>query len=92
MTDAYTPSPELAAAITAFDEAQKAVDDRRRELRAAIGKELTDFPDVTSAQVADHVPWSDETVRGIAREHGVPLKRAPTVRSIKPQKRSRKTA
>jgi hypothetical protein len=32
--------------------------------------------------MAEHVPWTSETVRGIAREYDVPRKRKPTVRSI----------
>jgi hypothetical protein len=37
---------------------------------------------VTNDEMAEHVPWTSETVRGIAREYDVPRKRKPTVRSI----------
>jgi hypothetical protein len=84
---AYTPSPELTKALTAFDEAQEAADQAREVLRAAVADELKSY-EVTNDGLAAHLPWSGETVRGIAREYGVPRKRQPTVRSIKPKKRT----
>ncbi|MFJ6729396.1 hypothetical protein ACIQPQ_31290 [Streptomyces sp. NPDC091281] len=83
---AYTPSPELTEALTAFDRAQEAAEQARIELRAAVAAELKSH-EVTNDALAAHLPWSGETVRGIAREYDVPRKRQPTVRSIKPKKR-----
>ncbi|GAA2107914.1 hypothetical protein [Streptomyces synnematoformans] len=82
----YSPSPQLAAALTAFEEALTEVEERRRALREAVAADLKAY-DVTNDVVADHLPWSAETVRGIAREYGVPPRRKPTVRSIKPKKK-----
>lgn len=90
MTADYTPSPDLAEAIAAYEDAQKATEAKRLALRAAVGRELKEPPEPTNGQVAEFLPWSEETVRGIAREFGVKPKRAPTVRSIKPRKRSSK--
>jgi hypothetical protein len=90
MTD-YSPSQELRAAIARYEEAQTAADAARDALRTAAAEEMKQF-DVTAKVLAGHLPWSDETLRGIAREHGVPLKRNPTVRSIKAPKRGGKTA
>jgi hypothetical protein len=59
----------------------------RDELREAVAEELK-TRDVTSDKLADYLPWTGETVRGIAREYGVPHKRKPTVRSIKPKRRT----
>jgi hypothetical protein len=84
---AYTPSPELAEALTAFNKAQEAAEQARIELRAAVAAELKSY-EVTNDALAAHLPWSGETVRGIAREYDVPRKRQPTVRSIKPKKRA----
>lgn len=84
---AYTPSPELTEALTAFNKAQEAADQARDELRAAVAAELKSY-EVTNDALAAHLPWSGETVRGIAREYDVPRKRQPTVRSIKPKKRA----
>lgn len=85
--DAYEPSPRLRAALDAYTAAQEAIDARREELRAAVADDLKTY-DVTNDVVATHLPWSGETVRGIAREYGVPPKRKPTVRSIKPRRRT----
>jgi hypothetical protein len=86
MTD-YTPSADLQKAIDHYEATQKAAEEARDALRLAAAAEMKDH-DVTTKVLAGHLPWSDETLRGIAREHGVPLKRAATVKSIKPQKRT----
>lgn len=92
---AYTPSPHLTDALSAWqkahEEAEKlrAIEDKaRKKLRAAIADDLKQY-DVTNSAMADHLPWSEETVRGIAREYDVPRKRNPTVKSIKPKPRKR---
>lgn len=79
----YTPSDDLKAAIRAFEEIERLYNEGREEFRKAIGRELLEHPEATAKKLAAHVPWSDETLRGIAREFDVPLKRPPTVRSIK---------
>lgn len=98
MTADYTPSKQLVAALDAFTEAQKAADDSRDALRTAVAEELKaplakdrfgEPTEPTNAQVAEVLPWSEETVRGIAREFGVTPKRKPTVKSIKPAKRTK---
>lgn len=86
--DAYTPSPELKDALEALAQAERLVDERRTAARAAVAADLKANPDVTNPVIAEHLPWTPETVRGIAREYGVPPKRKPTVRSIKPKKRA----
>jgi hypothetical protein len=82
MTD-YEPSQKLAAALAKY----VALMEARDELREAVAEELKTY-DVTSDKLADCLPWTGETVRGIAREYGVPHKRKPTVRSIKPKRRT----
>lgn len=79
----YTPSDELRAEIAAFKAADAALNAAREKLRRAVADELLAHDDATSKNLAPHLPWSDETIRGIAREFEVPLKRAPTVQSIK---------
>lgn len=86
MTD-YSPSPQLVAALAEFEKAQEAEEVARANLRAAVADDLKTY-DVTNEVIAPHLPWSSETVRGIAREYDVPRKRKPTVRSIKPKKRT----
>lgn len=87
MTD-YTPSDQLTAALKAFEDAQAAAETARNQLREAVAEELK-TTDVTNDVIATHLPWSGETVRGIAREYEVPRKRNPTVRSIKAPKRTK---
>lgn len=84
---AYSPSPQLAEALDAFTKTQEAADQAREALRAAVAGDLKTYA-VTADAIATHLPWSGETVRGIAREYNVPRKRKPTVRSIKPTKRT----
>ena len=95
MTANYAPSQELAAAVQAFGDATDALATAKTHLRAAVGRELLAPPEPTSKQVTEGLPqfpWSEETVRGIAREYGVKPKKGPTVKSIKPAKRASKTA
>lgn len=82
----YAPSAALKAALAELEQAQQAVLDAREKVRAAVAGDLKAF-DITNDVIAEHLPWSEETVRGIAREYGVPHKRKPTVRAIKPQRR-----
>jgi hypothetical protein len=79
----HEPSPQLAAALAKYARFMEA----RDELRVAVAAELKGY-DVSAEALAELLPWSGETVRGIAREYGVPHKRQPTVRSIKPKRRS----
>ena len=84
---AYQPSQQLTDALASFEQAQRALDAARENLRAAVAHDLK-TSDITNEVIAEHLPWSAETVRGIAREYDVPRKRKPTVRSIKPRKRA----
>lgn len=83
----YSPSPQLTEALDYFTKTQEAADQAREALRVAVADDLKAY-DVTADVIATHLPWSGETVRGIAREFDVPRKRKPTVRSIKPRKRT----
>lgn len=89
MTD-YTPSPQVEAAIANWRNIQKAEEEARAAVRAAIADDLKDPKNaaITVEDAAPKLPWSSETIRGIAREYGVPRKRKPTVKSIKPKKRT----
>ena len=100
MTADYTPSQGLLDALQDFTQAQDALDDARDRLRNAVAEELKaplakdrlgKPTEPTNRQVADVLPWSEETVRGIARENDVTPKRKPTVKSIKPAKRAKPT-
>lgn len=86
MTD-YAPTPSLEAALASFSEAERVKEEARLTLRDAIAQELK-TQDISSKTLAPHTPWSEETLRGIAREYEVPLKRAATVKSINPARRN----
>ncbi|WP_405759488.1 hypothetical protein OG234_13395 [Streptomyces sp. NBC_01420] len=88
MTEKYAPSPALKDALRELTEAEELLQQRRLAVRAAVAEDLKANPDVTNAQMAEHVPYTSETIRVIAREYDVPRKRQPTVRSIKPKKRT----
>lgn len=90
MTD-YSPSQQLTAALADYEQATEAAEAARVRLRAAVADDLKTY-DVTTDGIAEHLPWSGETVRGIAREYEVPRRRKPTVKSIKPTKRTSKPA
>ncbi|MFJ8852346.1 hypothetical protein [Streptomyces sp. NPDC102437] len=84
----YTPSSALADALHALEDAEALVKKCRTELRAAVAADMKAHPELTAPAMAKHLPWTEETVRQIAREYDVPRKRRPTVRSVKPQKRT----
>jgi len=86
----YTPSEAVTAGLKAVEDAEEALRQRRQELRAAVAADLKANPDATNDDVAEHLPYTAETVRQIAREYDVPRKRKPTVRSIKGTKRAAK--
>lgn len=78
-------SPAAAEALEAFNKALTHVETCRTALRKAVAEDLK-ATGATNAEMAELLPWSDEHVRGIAREYGVPPKRKATVRSIKPRR------
>lgn len=83
MAAEYKPSDDFKAAIRAWEELERLHEQGREAFRQAIGRELLEHPEATTGKLVQHVKWSEETLRGIAREHKVPRKRPPTVRSIK---------
>lgn len=47
----------------------------RASLEGCIAAELKTHPALTNAEIAEHLPWSQEQVRVIARAHDVPRRR-----------------
>lgn len=86
--DEYKPSAELTKALQELDRAQKELDDRRTAAYAAAAQDLKDNPELTAYDMAEHVPWSAETLRQISRAYDVPRRRKPaTGRDARPAKR-----
>lgn len=84
----YTPSPKAAAARAAYLESKTKLEEDRLALRAAIAEDMKTF-DVAADTVAKQMPWTPVTIRSIADEYGIPMKRKPTVRSIRPKRRGK---
>lgn len=75
-------SDQYAQALDDFTKTKEAHEVAKQVLREATAAELK-TTGMTTKELAAKSPWSEETLRGIAREHGVARKRQPTVRSIK---------
>ncbi|MFC8887223.1 hypothetical protein ACFT54_09920 [Streptomyces cinereoruber] len=67
----YEPSPTLTAAFAALAEAEQQETDARHAARQAVADELR-ASEQSNARIAEHTPWTEETVRGIAKEFGIP--------------------
>lgn len=79
--DTYTPSDELKAALAEYEKALAIVDKRRLQVYDLVAAEMKAHG-VTNARMADHLPWTEEHVRKIAKARGVQPQRKSTVRSI----------
>ncbi|MFD3609019.1 hypothetical protein ACFWXA_13260 [Streptomyces atroolivaceus] len=71
----YKPSDRLRDLRSAWYAAGDHVKKTRATLEASIADELKAHPALTNAEVAEHLPWSQEQVRVIARAHEVPRRR-----------------
>lgn len=78
----YEPSDNLKQAEKAMDDALEAYEAARHAYRKAIADELR-TTGLSQGKMAQHTPYTEPTVRDIAREYGVPPKRKPTVRPLK---------
>lgn len=67
----YAPSATLQAALAELAAAEAAVEAKRSAAHAAVAQDMRDFR-VPQTVMAEHVPWTEEHVRKIARQHGVP--------------------
>lgn len=73
----YTPPEDVARTVTRLERNTDAGKKLKQELHDLAVREMRDG--ATVGQLAKHLPWSAETLRGIARKAGIPLKREPTV-------------
>lgn len=81
------PTPTYEQALEEFTRTKEAHEEAKKTLRVATAEKLK-ATGMTTKELAPTSPWSEETLRGIAREYGIERKRQPTVRSIKPKKRT----
>ncbi|MGW6391167.1 hypothetical protein ACWFR1_11820 [Streptomyces sp. NPDC055103] len=72
---AYKPSERLRDLLAAWNMAGDDVKKTRATLEKCIADELKAHPSLTNAEIAEHLPWSQEQVRVIARAHDVPRRR-----------------
>lgn len=78
----YEPSQTVKKAFKALSIAEKQLKLVRQATRKLAADELR-ASGLSRAKFAKHTPWSDQTIRLIAIEYGVPGLRQSTVRSIK---------
>lgn len=67
----YEPSPALVTALAELEGEETAYEEARQAARRAVADELRTSGQ-SNARVAEHTPWTEETVRGIANEHEIP--------------------
>ncbi|KPI33318.1 hypothetical protein OV450_1406 [Actinobacteria bacterium OV450] len=67
----YEPSEKLRAAIAAWEEAVQKEEELRHAARKAIADELLEAR-ISHGVMSQHVPWTEATVTGIAKEYKVP--------------------
>jgi len=79
--DTYTPSEELRTALAEYEDALRLVEESRLKVYDAVAADMKAHG-VTNARMADHLPWTEEHVRKIAKARGVEPQRKSTVRSI----------
>lgn len=75
----YKPTERLLDLLAAWKaevkEAETKVNKARDELEQGIATELEEMDWLTNREVAEHLPWSEEQVRLIARKYNVPRRR-----------------
>lgn len=71
----YEPSEAMQAAIEAWEAAVKKEEELRHAARAAVAEELRTAR-ISHEALAKHLPWTEGTVTGIAKEYKVPGLRA----------------
>lgn len=69
---AYVPSDAYKALRAAWQRAVKAREEAVTATREAVAAELTANRHLSNDELAEHLPWSEEIVRQIAREYQVP--------------------
>ncbi|WP_381792908.1 hypothetical protein [Streptomyces niveus] len=71
----YKPSERLLNLLAAWNLTVSDEKKARAGLETCIADELKAHPTLTNAEIAKHLPWSQEQVRVIARAHDVPRRR-----------------
>lgn len=90
MTD-YKPTPQYTAALEEFNRTKQAHKEAADALRQATGEELK-ISGIASKAFKPLSPWSEETLRVIARDAGVPLLKAPPRRKPRTRKAAEGTS
>lgn len=81
-TEKYKPTPALLSALSAWRRAVKNEETLRQALRQAVAYDMAQY-DVSNSEMAEHLPWTSETVRVIGKENGVRPGRRRAHRSVK---------
>ena len=67
----YAPGQDMLDALAALAAEEKVHEEKRQAIHKAVADELH-ASEQSHARIAEHTPWTEETVRVIAVEHGVP--------------------
>jgi len=78
---AWTPPQRMKDAEEAMRKAAEEADLLRHAYRKILAEELA-ASGLSQGKFAEHTPYTEQTVKGIATEYGVKPKRKPTVKSI----------
>ncbi|MEU7092974.1 hypothetical protein [Kitasatospora aureofaciens] len=80
----YKPSPALTAALKAWANSVDNEEKLRHAARAAVADDLKASMISNSEMAeAEGIPWTEETIRVIAKEHGVPGGRRRKTRTLR---------
>lgn len=88
----YSPSEELQEALADVEQLKGLLDTARQRVRAAIAADMHAHPELTQTAMAEHVPFTEEYVRQIAREFNVPRRKQAGVRKSPPRAGRKKTS
>lgn len=77
----WTPPKRMTDAEKEMNDAADEADKKRRAYQKVLAEELAQSG-LSQGRFAAHTPYTEQTIRNIAREYGVPPKRRPTVKSI----------
>ena len=73
----WRPDAAFADLVEKFERAERAAISARRDLELAIVREFV--AGASSNAIARHVPWDGRAILALAKSHGVPKLRQPTV-------------
>lgn len=81
-TASYVPTEELTTSLAYWKWTVEEERRARKAVRGVVAADMEKFM-VSDSEMAEHVPWTSETIRKIAHEYGVPTGRRRKLTSIR---------